>query len=398
MRSLSCCFLTSVAALLSPALALGTGGKFSIVPGGKGFDRFITIWLENQDFAKAVKDAHFADLKREGILLTKYYAQTHPSQPNYIASISGDYFGLDHDDPVHIPSNVSTVVDLLDTKGISFGGYFEDLPGPGYMGIASSRPSSDKWDYVRKHNPYVSFDSITNNGTRLWSVGSFDDFQRDLAAAEIPQFVFMSPNMNHDGHNTTLEQATSWVHDFLTPLLADTNNKNKAALASTLILLTFDESEDYSQPNKIASLLLGSAVPTSLRGTEDNTFYTHYSILASVENNWGLPNLGRYDVGANVWQFVADATGYKNPGDPDTLSGINSSVSYPGFLHSDPASRVPIPPPNLKLVGAGGQGVVDKVKHAWRKAAEELSPYDGIGEPFDGGQWLPEYVPQVSNV
>lgn len=29
-------------------LSLGTGEKFKLVPGGKAFDRFITIWLENQ--------------------------------------------------------------------------------------------------------------------------------------------------------------------------------------------------------------------------------------------------------------------------------------------------------------------------------------------------------------
>lgn len=33
---------------LTPALALGTGQKFKIVDSGRSFDRFITIWLENQ--------------------------------------------------------------------------------------------------------------------------------------------------------------------------------------------------------------------------------------------------------------------------------------------------------------------------------------------------------------
>lgn len=38
-----------VVGLVSPASAgLGVGDKFQIVPGGKAFDRFITIWLENQ--------------------------------------------------------------------------------------------------------------------------------------------------------------------------------------------------------------------------------------------------------------------------------------------------------------------------------------------------------------
>lgn len=243
-------------------------------------------------------------------------------------------------------------------------------------------------------SPYVSFDSITHNGSRLWSLGSFDDFTRDLAASEIPQFVFMSPNMLNDGHNTTLSYATAWAHSFLQPLLTDTVFSD----GKTLILLTYDESEDYAQPNKIASLLLGNAVPEALKGTEDDTFYTHYSILASVEHNWALPNLGRYDVGANVWKFQADAAGYVNNGDPDTLAGINSSLSYPGFLNNNAGQWLPIPPPNLKLVGAGGQGVLDQVVFKWRAAENDQSPYDGVGEPFDGGKWLPEYAPQVSNV
>lgn len=41
---------------------------------------------------------------------------------------------------------------MLDTKSISFGGYFEDQPGPGFMGVASNGKSAGgAWDYVRKH-------------------------------------------------------------------------------------------------------------------------------------------------------------------------------------------------------------------------------------------------------
>jgi hypothetical protein len=73
------------------------------LPQARAFDRFITIWLENQDFAKVAVDSSIADLKRQGILLTRYYAHTHPSQPNYLAAIAGDYFGLNHDDWVRLP-------------------------------------------------------------------------------------------------------------------------------------------------------------------------------------------------------------------------------------------------------------------------------------------------------
>lgn len=68
-----------------------------------------------------------------------------------MAAVAGDYWGLDHDEFVRVPENISTVVDLLDTRGISWAGYFEGNPGPGYMGDHSSSTPDGTWDYVRKH-------------------------------------------------------------------------------------------------------------------------------------------------------------------------------------------------------------------------------------------------------
>ncbi|KAI1427516.1 phosphoesterase family-domain-containing protein [Xylaria sp. FL1777] len=363
-----------------------------VVP-GRAFDRFISIWLENQDFDKVAADSAFADLKRFGILQTRYYAHTHPSQPNYLAAVAGDYWGLDHDDIVRIPANVSTIVDLLEQRKISWKGYFEGMPGPGYMAGASvGRPENQAptgtWDYVRKHNPFVSYDSINYEGSRLLNLVSFDEFQDDFAAGVLPQFVMMSPNMLNDGHNTTLDYATKWARQFLRPLLTD-----GAFTEKTLVQLTYDETEDYSQPNRIVSLLLGNAVPDSLRGSTDDTFYTHFSILSTMENNWELPNLGRFDVGANVFKLVADVTGYAN-NNPPNVATVNNSVSYPGPLNRNHSTKLTIfPPPNLKLTGAGGQPVLEAIAQTWKSASQSDTPYDGSGAVYDGDN-LPVYKGQ----
>jgi acid phosphatase len=110
----------------------------------------LNLTLTPQDYSKVSVNSDIADLTRQGILLTEYFGLTHPSQPNYIASVGGDYFGLNNDDFVRIPENVSTVVDLFDVKGITWAGYFERLPGPGYMGQGSTGRDG-RWDYVRKH-------------------------------------------------------------------------------------------------------------------------------------------------------------------------------------------------------------------------------------------------------
>lgn len=358
-------------------------------------------------------------MRKQGILQTRYYAHTHPSQPNYLAAIGGDYWGLDHDEVVRVPENVSTIVDLLDDKDISWAAAMEGLPGPGYLGQGSVGDYGDNWDYVRKHkygplppshtpgladicrtnfrlclsSPFASYDSIANHGSKLRNVLSLDDFQRALTQGTVPQFVMLSPNMLNDGHNTTLDFATRWSRDFLQPLLA---NNSSIFAEKTLIQLTYDETADYSKPNRIVSLLLGSAVHQDLRGSTDDDFYTHFSILSTVQNNWRLANLGRYDVGANVFAVVAGSTGYKNTV-PEGADRVNNSVSYPGFLNWNHTTRLAaLPPPNLGLVGAGGQPVLAAVKDAWGSAFAAIgnkvkTPYDGKRYLFDGDH-VPEYV------
>jgi acid phosphatase len=229
------------------------------------------------------------------------------------------------------------------------------------------------------YSPFISYDSINLNGSRLAKIRSFADFDNDVKANTLPQYAHLSPDMLNDGHNTSLQYAANWTQAFLTPLLA-----NDQFMKNTLILLTYDESETYSIPNRIVSLLLGGAIPANQKGTQDSTLYTHYSILSTLENNWDLPNLGRYDVGANVFQFVADQTGYTNH-PPADIASVNNSLSYGGFLNSNLAAYKPIPPPNLQLVGAGGQGVDKAVRAGWGLAASELTPYDGSGNIYDGG-------------
>lgn len=110
---------------------------------------------DSKDFSPVSANSDIAGLAKQGVLLTSYYGLTHPSQPNYIASVGGDYFGLNHDGFVRIPQNVSTLVDLLDGRGIEWKGYFEGSPGPGFMGEGSTAFDGEGWDYVRKHKYFL---------------------------------------------------------------------------------------------------------------------------------------------------------------------------------------------------------------------------------------------------
>lgn len=160
---------------------------------GKAFDRIAIIWLENTDYELAAGDPSLQWLAKKGISLTNHFAVTHPSMPNYAAAISGDYYGLNHDSKIAIPSNVSTLVDLLEDKGISWAEYQEDMPSVGFTGDYRN-PKTGANMYVRKHNPAVLYDSVAQNPGRLSKTKPLTMFKEDLNKNQLPQWMFITPN------------------------------------------------------------------------------------------------------------------------------------------------------------------------------------------------------------
>ncbi|TDL14836.1 hypothetical protein BD410DRAFT_756958 [Rickenella mellea] len=384
----------------SPSIYVGasntTLNKTTTVP-GKSFDRFIQIWLENTDFDDAVNSTQFQKYIKQGLLLDSYYAVTHPSvKPNYVASIGGDFFGMHDDNFYSIPNNISTIVDLLDAKNISWASYQENQPSDGFPGFNFTQPnylnsSAPPYTYyVRKHNPLIVFSSVSSVPERAALIRNFNDFAVDVNAGAYPQWSFITPNLVNDGHDTDVGFISSWLEFWLDPLLADENfNDNR-----TLILLTFDENETGTVNNKISSILLGGALPAKLKGTNDSTYYTHYSILSTVQLNWGLGTLGRGDANktmANVFSFVADAGGYKN----ENITGAaipltNFSGTYPGALNAN--IYIPFIAPNVSAVSPAGQpvflapGLNTSLTLANAPAPVNLT---AKGEPLPGGVGTP---------
>jgi acid phosphatase len=322
---------------------------------GKAFDRFVVIWLENTDFDQAAEQPDMAWVASQGITLTNYWAVTHPSEPNYMASVSGDYFALYDDIMVSLPKNVSTIADLFDDKGISFASYQEHLPYTGFQGFNYSNQETFANDYVRKHNPFMLYDSYSSNSTRLSVMKNFTEFERDLKDEKLPQYMIITPNMTNNAHDTNMKVAGKWTRDFMTPLL-----KNEYFMNNTLVLITFDESETYGEQNTVLSILLGGVIPDELKGTTDETFYDHYTQIASVEVNWDLYNLGRNDVTANIWKSLADAADITN-NDVDIRYMLNNDT-YIGYLNDD---EIALPAPNVSATNIAGKGILPAISSVW---------------------------------
>ncbi|MCO5144346.1 MAG: alkaline phosphatase family protein, partial [Oligoflexia bacterium] len=130
---------------------------------GKNFDRVFFIIFENTDLKDAMDQPFFKKLANEGVNFTQLLAITHPSQPNYIALTSGDLHGVRSNSSVNL--NVRNIADLLEAQGHSWKVYAEDFPGNCYTG-------SQRGNYYRKHNPFISYLSIQKNPQRCANIVS----------------------------------------------------------------------------------------------------------------------------------------------------------------------------------------------------------------------------------
>ena len=162
--------------------------------------------------------------------------------------------------------------------------YQENYPGGCYTKAAAGGGL-----YARKHNPFISFNSIRNDPQRCAKIVNADELQADIDSQQLPQVAFYTPNQRNDGHDTGLAFASQWLKTFLEPKLAD-----PSFMDNTLVVVTFDESNTLLR-NTVFTVLLG---PSVIPGVDTHT-YTHYDLLRSIEINFGLSTLQRHDASAN---------------------------------------------------------------------------------------------------
>lgn len=295
----------SAAPEASPTLsALPATGTPTLVPSASptvtprrpvpAFSHIAIIVLENKEYSTVIGNPqmpNFNGWAEEYTLLTQHYAIRHPSLPNYIAMIGGDTFGIDSNctdcyiDAVSLP-------DLIEASGRTWKTYQENMPEPCYL--------NDTHLYVRKHNPFIYFDPIRLDEQRCRShVVPLTELETDLASGELPDFIFITPDICNSAHDCSLQTADTWLGKYVDWLLGDVEMARNG-----LIILTWDEGQgDHTccgletGGGRIATILIS---PHARRGFQDDTPYTLYSLLKMISAAWDLPLLGRAGEDANA--------------------------------------------------------------------------------------------------
>jgi len=232
-------------------------------------DHVVVVILENKNEADVFREGpYLASLAASGTSLTDMHAETHPSQPNYIALFSGDTQGVS-DDHCPVTSGAPTLASELVAAGYSFAGYSEDLPEAGYTGCRAG-------DYARKHAPWTDFSTVPAAANLPLSAMPADH-------ASLPTVSFLIPNLCHDMHDCSVAEGDDWLRQNIDGYARWARTHN------SLLIVTFDESESSNdRDNHIATLAVGQHVtPGSYTQRTD-----HYGLLRTLEDLYGLPPLG----------------------------------------------------------------------------------------------------------
>lgn len=289
---------------------------------GIAFERIAIVMLENSTRANVLANPYMNALLTKGVFLSGSTGVTHPSQPNYILSIGGDTFDICDDSPGYVKwldastSPISNIVDLLEAQSLTWRCYAEDLPEGYIAATADGYPDTippDEGYFARKHVPFLSYPNIVTNPERLANIVDATQFEQDLANGDLPNYIWYTPNLIDDGHSLTPEQEAEDpdnsnghvnienIAAFLSTFLGD--DPVSKFPPETLIVITFDEVLPYQEPYDIYTLLIGDMLQA---GTTVTTPYNHFSMLRSIEVNFGLESLERNDVTAMPWWFLAE--------------------------------------------------------------------------------------------
>jgi hypothetical protein len=289
-------------------------GKAAPLSGDLRIPRYAHIFVivnENKSYDRVMngQDAPvIAAMAKQYGIATHFYAETHPSEPNYVAIVGGATFGIADDAPFSAPGHTIDAPNLstqLRSSGLTWKGYYESLPEPGSLAVSSGL-------YASKHSGFLNFRSVQQDPRRSDHLVDFVQLEKDLRSGNIPSFAFIVPNLCNDMHgaigNTPLD---CWT----TPGLVRRGDNEIKTLAGEImasaawsswanaaIVITFDEDDgggtegccgtDSRDPTNAG----GGHIPTIVitnrgpRRVTDPTPYSHYSLLRTIEDAFGIRN------------------------------------------------------------------------------------------------------------
>ena len=390
------------------------------------YDHVFLIIEENHNFHQIIGNPAAPEINALAShygLATRYAGVSDPSEPNYVAMLGGSDFGINSDDPYWFSGNTVNQPNLmsqLDQAGLAWKGYFQGMPYAGYRGYCfpakcNGIPDSDT-QYVAKHNGIVNF-AGEQTPAEFAKMQPYQQLSADLASGSVPNLSYIVPDECHDMHG-----APPWCVDSGKPGDVDDTQlvaAGDAFVGSTVnaitsssmwhtgtnaIVVTWDEGN--SATDQIPTIVVTNQGP---RAATDNTAYNHYSLLATLQDAFGLGCL-QNSCGATPMAPLFSHTGPSTtpvlpapfvpaPDGTDTASATGSLVKGKPFTPGGTGWQV-VPSPsignldnNLDAVSAASASDAWSVGNYYPQGSPNVLAT--LAEHWNGSTWTAYPTPNV---
>jgi phosphatidylinositol-3-phosphatase len=260
------------------------------------FGHVFIVVEENHNYADVVANPsapYLNSLANQYGLAANYFANAHPSIPNYFMLTTGQNLTLvDALTPEVFPVSDDNVVHELIAAGKTWKSYAEDLPAIGYTG-------GDSGNYAVSHNPLAYMTDVQNDSTQKQNLVPFNHFSIDLSTANLPAYSFIVPNLCNDGHDCPLSTADNWLKTNLDPLI-----QSSLFQKDGLLIIVFDEADltDFTAGGGHVAAVVVS--PFAKRSYKSIAFYQHQSVLRLALEGLGVTRLpGDATTAPAMWEF-----------------------------------------------------------------------------------------------
>lgn len=269
-------------ALLATLVPAASAGAARGASGAGIGSHTVVIVLENREYGEVVGSAdapYFNKLAERGALATRFYGIRHPSLPNYLALLAGSTFGI-AENCTDCRARGPNLATQLSSAGIDWRAYMGGMPEPCYAG-----PEAGK--YVKRHNPFAYFPSITSRPSLCGRVVPESELGRDLAGGRLPEFAWVSPGLCDGGHDCPTGRADDYLRRRVPDILRRLGPRG-------VLAITYDEGTTaagccaVASGGRIATLLVGPGVRAGIRVRQPMSLY---SLLATIEDRLGVPRL-----------------------------------------------------------------------------------------------------------
>jgi phosphatidylinositol-3-phosphatase len=242
-----------------------------------------TIVLENHDADVVEEMPYLQGLADHYASADAYFADHHPSLPNYLQLLSGaDQDVSDDDGPDKHRFDAENLGSQLDAANIPWRAYMEAMGEPCLM--------EDRGLYAVRHDPFLYFTSVTSDRASCEEhIVDMDAHLADDLASSAYRYMWITPNDCNNMHDCEPRKTDDWLSRLIPQIMSSEGYKNGGA-----IFVLWDEGgQDASYvlggKQSIPAIVVSDHIASP--GFVSDVLYSHDSYLATVEDAFGLPRL-----------------------------------------------------------------------------------------------------------